>query len=194
VLARLANPGQLVGAGAPIVQFGSSARGKVLRAGVPDRDALRLKVGAAAEVVFDAIPATVFRGRVSQIAAAADPRTGTYAIEVALDGVAALPSGLVGRVSIKGGDSKATQGNGAKAMTATPGVFAIPAEALVEGDSVQGAVFAVDVAGTRARRVRVTLVALSGDVVLVRGLDGVSRVVTAGATWLTDSARVEIKP
>jgi hypothetical protein len=55
-------------------------------------------------------------------------------------------------------------------------------------------VFTVDSAGTRARRVVVSLVGLAGDKVLVRGLDGVTRVVRSGATWLTDSSRVEIKP
>jgi hypothetical protein len=73
-------------------------------------------------------------------------------------------------------------------------VYAIPAEALVEGDKDRGSVYTVDKTGTRARRVTVALVGLAGDKVLVRGLDGVPRVVRSGATWLSDSARVEIKP
>ncbi len=208
VLTRLASAGQLVGPGAPVIQFASRARGSVLRAGLPDREAVRVKLGAQAQVSFEAVPGKVFTGRVSQIGASADLRTGLYTIEVALEGVSHLPSGLVGKLTIgctaapvaKGGDTGArpasapctepTAGPGSDAV----GVSSIPAEALVEGDGDQGIVFTVDAAGKRAHRVAVTLVGLDGDKVLVRGLEGVTRVVSVGATWLTDSAKVEIKP
>ena len=39
-----------------------------------------------------------------------------------------------------------------------------------------------------------TLVGIDGDRVLVRGLSGVTQVITAGAAWLKDSTRVEVKP
>lgn len=208
VLMRLANPGQLVGSGAPIIQFASRARGSVLRAGIPDRDVVNVKLGATAQVAFDAVPGKVFRGRVSQVGASADPRTGLYTVEVALEGVAGLPSGLVGRLTIgcaatdvkKGTDTGARPGT-SRCGDADPaiggnrdGISSIPAEALVEGDGDRGVVYSVDASGKRARRLAVTLVGLDGDRVLVRGLDGVTRVVSAGATWLTDSAKVEIKP
>lgn len=213
VLMRIAGAGQMVGAGTPVIQFASSARGSVLRAGVPDRDAVRLAVGDAAEVAFDAVPGKVYRGKVTQVGAAADPRTGVYVVEIALVGVQGLPSGLVGRAVIAPGergrvrvwkekgkgqptsDSRSGVATTTEASMLTDGaVYAIPAEALVEGDKDRGSVYTVDKSGTRARRVTVALVGLAGDKVLVRGLDGVSRVVRNGATWLTDSARVEIRP
>ncbi|MHB8839698.1 MAG: hypothetical protein ACYC7F_12210, partial [Gemmatimonadaceae bacterium] len=73
-------------------------------------------------------------------------------------------------------------------------IYSIPAEALVEGNRDRGTVFTVDATGKRAKRVGVTLVGLAGSQVLVRGLDGVTRVVRSGATWLSDSALVEIRP
>ncbi len=216
VLMRLASAGQMVGAGAPVIQFASNARGSVLRAGVPDRDAVRLAVGDPAEVAFDAVPGKVFRGKVTQVGASADPRTGVYVIEIALAGVTSLPSGLVGRAVIapratgtvgerararkpmadlgSTGGAPAAHTDGAAAALDHGTVYAIPAEALVEGDKDRGSVYTVDQSGTRARRVTVALVGLSGGSVLVRGLDGVPRVVRSGATWLSDSARVEIKP
>lgn len=206
VLMRIASAGQMVGSGAAVIQFASKARGSVLRAGVSDRDAVRLSVGDPAEVVFDAVPGRVFRGRVTQVGAAADPRTGVYVVEIALLGVEGLPSGLVGRAVISprgrgmvGQEARARKAiedlrlSGAAALT-DGAVFAIPAEALVEGDKDRGSVYTVDASGQRARRVTVALVGLAGDKVLVRGLDGVPRVVRNGATWLSDSARVEIKP
>lgn len=190
VLSRSASVGQLVAPGTPIIQFASKGRGSVLRAGLPDRDAVTVRNGARAEVVFDALPGRVFSGRVSQVGAAADPRTGTFTVEVRLEGVSALPSGLVGRVTISGGEGARHEDGKAAGRAA---LSAIPAEALVEGDGDTGVVYTVDASGTQARRVPVTLVGLSGEKILVRGLDGVSRVVSAGATWLVDSARVEIK-
>jgi len=115
---------------------------------------------------------------------------------VAVEGVSGLPSGLVGKViigcwgrgTVKCRDRVQGSGTGAE------GVASIPAESLVEGDGDRGVVYTVDAAGKRARRLAVRLVGLDGDRVLVRGLDGVTRVVSAGASWLTDSARVEIRP
>jgi len=207
VLMRIANAGQMVGAGAPVIQFASNTRGRVLRAGVPDREAVQVKVGDPADVAFEAVPGKVFKGRVSQVGAASDPRTGLYTIEIALEGVGALPSGLVGRAVIaaagrgrggvwEGEGSRVWEGKGAAVRSSAEGnaVYSIPAEALVEGDKDFGTVFTVDATGKRARRVSVQLVGLEGNRVLVRGLDGVSRVVRSGGVWLTDSARVEIKP
>ena len=197
VLTRTANAGQLVAPGAAVIQFASRARGSVLRAGVPDRSALTIRQGAEAQVSFDAVPGRVFKGRVSQVGASADARTGLYVVEIAVEGVSELPSGLVGRVTILGTGTGTVECGGTGTVgcgVRGAGVVSIPAEALVEGDGEHGTVYTVDAAGTRARRVSVTLVGLDGDRVLVRGLDGVTRVVSAGASWLTDSARVEIKP
>ncbi|MBX9929669.1 MAG: efflux RND transporter periplasmic adaptor subunit [Gemmatimonadaceae bacterium] len=186
VLTRTATAGQLVGPGTPVIQFAARTRGSVLRVGVADRDAVRVRVGDAATVRFDALPEKTFRGRVSQVAASADPRSGTYTVEVTLDGVATLPSGLVGRVTI------AARCAAACVAGAASDVAAIPADALIEGDGTRGAVFTLDASGTRVRRVAVELVGLRGDQVLVRGLAAGARVVSAGATALTDSAKVEV--
>ncbi|MBL8961653.1 MAG: efflux RND transporter periplasmic adaptor subunit [Gemmatimonadetes bacterium] len=185
VLRRQANPGQLVGPGAPVLDFASRGRGQVMRVGLPDRDAVRVRVGATATATFDAMPGRTFRGSVVLVGADADPRTGTWEVQVRLDGAGDLPSGLVGRVSLAASPARGTAG--------ARGVAAIPAEALVEGDGQAGVVYTVDADGTRARRVPVTLVGVEGTHVLVRGLEGIAQVVTAGATWLTDSARVEVK-
>ncbi|MHB1313718.1 MAG: efflux RND transporter periplasmic adaptor subunit, partial [Gemmatimonadaceae bacterium] len=45
---KMVSAEQMVGAGAPVIQFGSSGRGKVLRVGLSDREALVLRAGAGA--------------------------------------------------------------------------------------------------------------------------------------------------
>lgn len=186
ILRRTVNSGAQVSPGTQILLFASASRGAVLRVGLADRDAVRVRDGDLAVVTFDAFPNREFSGRVRQVGASADARTGTYAVEVAVVGGESLPSGLVGRVVI---GTRPTAGdiNG-------PGVFAIPAEALVQGAGDTGVVFVFDAASRRALRRQVTLAGVEGEHVLVRGLSGGTRVVTAGSAWLKDSARVEVKP
>lgn len=184
VLRRLAQPGQMVAPGTPVFEAALGGRGAVLRAGLPDRDAVRVRVGTTATATFDALPGRTFRGRVVVMGADADARTGTWEVQVQLDAASAIPSGLVGRVTISATPLAGPSGRG---------IAAVPAEALVEGDGSNGVVYTVDADGKRAQRVPVVLVGLDGDRVLVRGLDKVTHVVTAGSTWLTDSARVEVK-
>lgn len=189
ILRRTVNAGAQVSSGTQILLFGSAARGAVLRVGLADRDAVRVHDGDSAVITFDAFGERTFFGRVRQVGASADPRTGTYAVEVAVTGGESLPSGLVGRVRIS-----ARPATNAHTRATGPDVVAIPAEALVEGAADTGVVFAFDAPARRALRHRVTLVGIDGDRVLVRGLSGVTQVITAGAAWLKDSARVEVKP
>lgn len=188
ILKRNVNPGAQLTAGTAVVMFGSATRGSVLRVGLADRDAVRVREHDAATVTFDALGTREFKGTVRQVGAAADPRTGTFVVEIALDGTEALPRGLVGRAVI------AARGVRAPQEASRTGVVAIPAQALIEGEGDQGVVYALDPTGRRAVRHQVTLLGMEGDRVLVRGLDGVPQVLTAGAAWLHDGARVEVKP
>ncbi len=186
VLKRDVNPGAQVAAGTQVLRIGSAARGTVVRVGLADRDALRVRVGDDACVTFDADPGPEYTARVTQVGASADARTGTFAVEVTVRDASSLPSGLVANVRIT---SRAT---GAGRPGA--GAASMPAEALVAGDGSTGIVFVLDPAGARAIRRTVTLLGMDGDRVTVRGLAAGTRVITAGAAWLRDSARVEVKP
>jgi multidrug efflux system membrane fusion protein len=186
VLKRDVNPGAQVAPGTEVVRIGSAARGSVVRVGLADRDALRVRVGDVACATFDADPGREYNGRVTQIGASADARTGTFTVEVTVSGAAALPSGLVANVQITA--------RAAGTARSGQGVASFPAEALVDGDGTVGTVFVLDASGERAIRRTVTLLGIDGDRVLARGLAGATRVITAGAAWLKDSARVEIKP
>jgi RND family efflux transporter MFP subunit len=84
ILRREAEPGELVAPGAQILVLGSNARGAVVRVGLADRDVVRVRRGDRASVRFDALPDREFAGVVAEIAAAADPLTGTYRVEVSI--------------------------------------------------------------------------------------------------------------
>lgn len=183
ILRRRAEPGELVAPGTTILTLGSRARGFVVRAGLADRDVVRVRRGDSAEVRFAAIPGRTFRGAVTEIAGAADATTGTYAVEVRLPGpeAAALPTGLVAEVSIR--------------PAATRAVALIPIEALLEADGSDAVVFVLSPDGRRAVRRPVSIAFLSGDrVAVATGLDGVQAVITDGAAYLDDGAAVRVQP
>lgn len=179
ILQRLANPGSTVGPGSPIVMLGGSRRGRVLRVALPDRDALKVQVGDVSTVHFDALPDRHFSGRVVLVSRSADPRTGTYSVEIAMAAADALPSGLVGKASItvKG----AAKGN------------RIPVDALLEADRDSASVYTVsDAKEPVAQRTRVRIAQLSGDEAAVEGLPADARVIAKGAAYVTNGTRVRI--
>jgi len=181
ILKRSAEPGELVQAGIPILKLGSHARGAVVRAGLADRDVVRVRLGDRAVVRFDAFPDQTFEGSVTELAGASDPMTGTYDVEVAVPSASRLASGLVGRVEIR--------------PAATHPVALIPIESLLEADGSHATVFAVSADGRRAERRSVTIAFLTGDrVAVTSGLEGVTTVVTDGAAYLDDGATLRIRP
>ena len=178
VLKRHAEPGELVSPGAAIVTIAS---GRAVRVGLSDRDLMRVRLGARAVVRFDALPDLTFAGTVGEIAAAATPGAGTYAVEITVPAAASLATGLVGRVEI--------------ASAAGERMAIVPIESIVEADGDRAAVFVVDSASPRARRVQVTVEYLRGARVGVRGtLTQRASVVTDGAAYLDDGMAVKVVP
>ena len=178
VLRRAAEPGELVGAGQKVLTLGNEAAGLIVRAGLPDRDAVRVRAGDAAEVVFDAFPGQVFAGRVRQIGAAANLQTGTYTVEIALANAPRALAGLIGRARIQ---------PSAREHTAL-----VPIDAITEADGDHAVVYALAADGT-VRRLTVRIGPISGDrVSVLSGLEGVTRIVTAGSAYLSDGAKVRV--
>ncbi len=184
VLRRLAEPGELVGAADSVVVVGSLAEGWAVRAAVTDRDVVQLAPGDAARVAFDAFPGGVFAGRITRIAAASDAATGTYEVEIAIEPGGSpdgerFVQGLVAKVDLD------------VAQRARARLW-IPLEALLEADAGNATVIVADAAGAVERRA-VRIGGLSGGSVEVRGgLDAGERVVTEGAAWVEDGARVTV--
>jgi RND family efflux transporter MFP subunit len=181
ILSRRAEPGQLVTPGTTILVLGSRARGSVVRIGLADRDAVRVRRGDRATVRFDALPGREFPGTVSEISAAAEAGTGTYPVEIGITGADGLGSGLVGQVEIRPGAGQRTT--------------LIPVEALLEADGSSATVYVLSADGARAERRRVTVGFLTDNrAAIAAGLEGARRVITDGAAYLQDGARVKVIP
>jgi len=169
-----AAPGQVV------LVLGRQDSGYVVRLAVADRHVVRIRRGDVVALTLDAWPGQRFSAIVTQIASAADPGTGLFAIEAQL---AATPqplvSGMVGRASI-------APGNGATLPHA-------PIGAVLEGNGERATVFIAD--GSVARRREVKVAFITGQGVAIReGLAVGERIVTAGAPYLDDGDAIDVKP
>jgi RND family efflux transporter MFP subunit len=179
VLRKLAEPDEQVAAGQPVLVVGNTSGGWIVRAALSDRDIVRVRAGDAAEVTLDAYPQRRFAARVTEVAAAADPQTGTYEMKVSVDPAdARFIQGLVAKVVIADPDAES--------------VAVVPVTSLLEADGSLATVFVVAKGGI-ARKVSVRTGRLLGErVEIVTGLAPGDRVVTEGAAWLDDNEPVRV--
>ncbi len=185
VTGRRVEPGQVVAAGQPALELGEA--GWRFRTGIPDRDALRMVErggeGLEGTARFEALPGVAFDARVVEIAGAAEARTGTFEVELAVtDPDERLRSGLIGSVTIF--------------VPRSEGVVRIPAEALVMADGSSGEVFLVETGtdgGSVARRMPVEILHITQEGVFVSDAfpEG-ARIVIRGAAYVTDGTEVTV--
>lgn len=179
VLRKLAEPDEQVAAGQPVLIVGNTSSGWIVRAALADRDVVRVQTGDAAEVTFDAYPGRTFAAKVTEIAAAADPQTGTYEMKVSVDAAdARFVQGLVAKVTVADPDAES--------------VAVVPVTSLLEADGRLATVFVVAKGGV-ARKVSVRTGRLLGErIEVIAGLDLGDQVVTEGAAWLDDNEPVRV--
>lgn len=182
VLARAAEPNEIVNPGQPILTVSQGGGGFIMKAGLADRDVARIRIGAAARVTLDAFPEREIAGTVRRIAAASEARTGTFEVEIALsetpEGTA---SGFIGKARIT-----PERSGGAP-------LLAVPASAILEGHGATANVYVVDEETMTVRQKRIGASSLSGDdVTVTHGLSEGDRVVSAGAPYLREGAKIRI--
>jgi len=180
VLRKLAEERELIPAGSPVLVFGESGRGYVVRAALADREIVNVKLGDKGEIRMDAFPGQPMTGTIVEIASAADDRTGMFAIEVQFDSPPArLVSGLVTRLRLA-------------PTTEAPPLTYVPMSALVEGDGDRASVFVIDGGKAQRREVRVAFIT-ADSIALESGLKSGEAVVTDGALFLENGEAVEIQ-
>ncbi|MGH7336212.1 MAG: efflux RND transporter periplasmic adaptor subunit, partial [Myxococcota bacterium] len=179
VLRRLAEPDEQVAAGQPLLVVGNTTGGWIVRAALADRDVVRVLAGGHAEVTLDAFPGRRFAAEIVEIAAAADPQTGTYEMKLAVDRSGArFLQGLVAKVVVA--DPKAES------------VAVVPVTSLLEADGRIATVFVVAKGGV-AKKVSVRTGRLLGErIEVIAGLTLGDQVVTEGAAWLDDNEPVRV--
>lgn len=184
VLEKRVEPGTLVVPGMPAFRLGDV--GTVRMAfGVPDTLVTQLALGAVLQVHIDALPDRSFQGSVRQIAAASDPATRLYRIEVTIpNSKQHLKAGMLGKVSVPG----------TPAAVLAP---AVPATALLRSPSDPNAasVFVIERAsGKTSAQLRIIRLGefVGSRVTVLSGLNAGETVVTGGRQNLVDGALVQV--
>ncbi len=178
ILKRIAEPNEIIAPGHPVFLFASTGSNWVVRANITDRDIVRVGMGDSVRVRFDAYPAEVFTGVISEIGTSADPYTGTYEVEVRLiRRPAKLISGFIAKVEI---------------YPSTPErQVVIPAEALVDGTGMTGYVMVLLEGQPERRKIQIKAVTDYGIVVRA-GLTPGEELVTEGAQYLRKGSRIQV--
>lgn len=182
ILARRAEPGQTVAAGEPVLVLGESRSGFVMQVALAPAEAAGLAVGTPVSITFADGVAPAMAGRILEIGGRADPRTGTFRIEVSLPDHPALRSGQLGEVEIP-----------RLAAAAARAPLVVPATALFAARAGEGFVWRLDPASGTVRATLVRIGAVTADgVVIEAGLAPGDRIVLTGVDRLTEGARVRV--
>ncbi len=175
VAQRMVKPGNLIGLNAPVFRIVDNSHLEAVLS-VPERQMATLKIGMPLRMVVDAVPGTVFVGKVDRVSPVVDTGSGTFRVVCAFDGSNNLRPGMFGRIEI--------------VYDQRDGVLTLPRTALIE-DEGESAVYIVR--NKKAVRVPVQLGYVDGEVVEVRsGVKENENVITAGKVAVRDGTEVEV--
>lgn len=180
VLKKFVEEGELINSGTPVLLFGSSRNGWVMRVGVSDKQLIRLQIGDEASIKFDVYPDIMFAAKVTEIEAVANPYTGTFEVKLQVEPTQyKLYSGFIGKVELR------------PSLKQTYSI--IPVESLVEADENKGYVYEVMQSRNEVRKLEVQIEQIfEKQLMVISGLENVEEVVTYGTAYLTDGSRIKI--
>lgn len=178
VLARRVKGREMVAPGVPVLTVSGEGSGWLLRVSVADKDSVLLAPNGKATVSIDAWPDHRFDARISRIAGMADPLTGTFDVEVALNAQKTpFRSGMIGRADMQ-------------VSKPAPG-WAVPMSALIDANAGKGQLYIVDAGKASLRAVQ--LGPLLGENVTITGGIGVDdAIIVSGAAYVNDGQAVRL--
>lgn len=181
VLRRMAERGELINPGAPAFQIAYKGKqsSHIIKIGVADRDVVKMQVGDSAKVKLDAYPGKLFRAFVSEIAEAADLRTGVFEIELTIaEGPYRLKNGFIAKLEVY----PSLQGP----------YFKIPMSALVEGDKESAVIYVQENETVRKMTVHPTYITDEFFVISQEEAKELSFVVVQGVAYAKPGMEVEV--
>lgn len=178
ILKKLGEKNETIGAGYPLFLFSSSESDWVFRTSLADVDIVKIKFNDPASIEFDAFPGEIFSAKVSEIAEAADPYTGTYEVELRLQSTnPRFISGLIGKASIIPALKKEYR--------------ALPVKVLHDAEGMIGFVYLVSDSSYEKRQVEI--VKITDSLIYFNGaIDTTDQIIAEGAEYLTPETTLEI--
>lgn len=181
ILKKLANNGQVVGPGTPILQVNStSGNNWLLKVGASDKQWAAINIGdkarIKAEALADELEASVFKK-----SEGVDPASGTFTVYLKLNAA---------------GQSKIASGLFANAVIypqSTSRSWSVPFDALMDGDGGKAFVF-ITQDGKTAHKIPVRVKEIQSNRVLIdSGLESTKSIIISGSAYLTDGTSITIK-
>jgi RND family efflux transporter MFP subunit len=184
IIKKSVEVGSFAGAGVAAFSIANTDTVKII-IGVPDTVVRSVKVGQPVTVEVDAFPNRTFNARVSRVASAADSKTRSFDVEVAIPNRDhLLKVGMIGSVKVAG------QENVPHDLS-----LMVPLSAIVQTADGKYGVFLVakSGAGDVARLRTIEVGAVDGsDIRILSGLASGDTIITTGAALLKDGSRVEV--
>lgn len=179
IMKKFVKENEMVSSGYPVFLFGYSGKFWKLKAGLADRDIIKISPGDSAEIIFDAYPGVRFSAMVDRVGEMSNPYTGTYETDIAVnDGGYRLFSGFIASADI--------YPSGRRSFTM------VPAGSIVEADGLHGYIYVVT-SQMKAVKVYVEIAAITGTMAAVTGIPPeITVVVSEGMAYLRDGSVVEV--
>jgi RND family efflux transporter MFP subunit len=181
VLHKYVNEGQYASSGTAILQINGAGQGNwILKAGVSDYQWAAIKTGDKATITTDAAPGKMLNALVTKKPEGIDPISGVFIIQLKPEGNPGIPiaSGLFAKASIT--------------PALTTKVWAIPYDALLDGDADAGYVFITNDNAT-AQKIKVQVSKIENEKIIVSGgLENVKALIVSGSAYLNDGAKIKV--
>lgn len=187
VLRKLASEGQLVQPGTPIYETNGAQSGNwLLRVDLSNKQWAVVREQDKATIEIESAPGKTFEGVVIRKTEGLNQSSGTFRADIRLLGSkpAAIAYGIFGKATIQPATVAATSGSGP---------WAIPYDALMEGDGSTGYVYVTSDQKT-AHKVTVTISGMEKDQVIIsQGLESASALIISGSAYLNDGSAISVK-
>ncbi len=185
VLHKMMNEGQLAATGNAVFQInGAKAGNWMLRAGVSDKEWSNININDKAEITIAALNGKTYSGIVNRKAEGADPMTGAYAVDIKFSGdkPTNIAAGMFGKAVI----------SPEKKIAGTSSSWAIPYDALLDGDGSNGYVFVTNDNKT-VKKIKVTVSSIEKDQVIISdGLQNATSLIISGSAYLTEKSAIKV--
>ena len=181
VLRKYINEGQYASSGTSIMQINGASQGDwILKAGVSDYQWAAIKTGDKATITTDAAPGKVLNAIVSKKPEGVDALSGTFIIQLKPGDNAGIPiaAGLFAKAVIT--------------PSQTTKAWAIPYDALLDGDTNGGYVFITN-DNITAKKIKVQVDKIENEKIIVSGgLENVKALIVSGSAYLNDGAKIKV--